>query len=290
VSALSATPADGGSDDATLPTPDRVAPPLPKRSFKYVDKTHAYYLDGKRIKGVTTLLGAGIPKPALPYWSAKMVAEYVINNPEGVQQLRLMGEGPAIAALKQIPWQKRDEAAVRGTDVHALAERIIHGEDVEVPDHLLGHVQGYVQWLEEFDVQPVLTEQPVASRKWRYGGKFDAIVTIGAGRWKGRQPLLDWKTSSGVYGETALQTAAYAKAEFYSPEVGVEIDMPDIDCTGVVHITEGGTSFHPLAHDAEQVAEHFKVFTHAAYLANKADYIKGLVGDPFTIEETEAVA
>jgi hypothetical protein len=29
-----------------------------------------------------------------------------------------------VAALKEIPWQKRDEAAIRGTDVHALAEPI----------------------------------------------------------------------------------------------------------------------------------------------------------------------
>src|SRR5690349_3999787 len=183
-------------------------------SLRFVEKSHAYYLDGKRITGVTTILGKGLPKPAIPYWSAKMVAEYVIRNPEGVEQLRAMGEGPAIAALKQIPWQKRDDAAVRGTDVHALAEQIIHGESAEVPDHLVGHVEGYVRWLEAFDVQPLLTEQPVASRKWRYGGKFDAIVTIGRGRWAGRTPLLDWKTSSGVYGETALQTAAYACAEF----------------------------------------------------------------------------
>lgn len=258
-------------------------------SLRFVEKTHAYYLDGRRIKGVTTLIGAGIPKPALPYWSAKSVAEYVIRNPEGVENLRAMGEGPAIAALKQIPWQKRDDAAVRGTDVHALAEQIIHGESVDVPEHLLGHVEGYVRFLEEFDVQPVLTEQPVASRKWRYGGKFDAIVTIGKGRWKGRQPLLDWKTSSGVYGETALQTAAYALAEFYAPDTDTEIPMPEIDCTAVVHITEGGATMHPLAHDADQLAEHFKVFTHAAYLAERTDYIKGLVGEPM-MPESESVA
>lgn len=258
-------------------------------SLKFVESNHSYWLDGKRIKGVTTLLSAGIPKPALPYWSAKSVAEYVIANPDAVEQLRAMGDGPAVAALKQIPWQKRDVAAVRGTDVHDLAEKIIHGQDVEVPDHVLGHVQGYVDWLEEFDVQPILTEQPVASRKWRYGGKFDAIVTIGRGPWAGRSPLLDWKTSSGVYGETALQTAAYSLAEFYAPDNTTEITMPYIDCTGVVHITEHGTTLHPLANTKDELVEHFKIFTHAAYIANKVDAIKGFVGEPMTLE-TENVA
>lgn len=256
-------------------------------SLRFVEKTHAYYLDGKRIKGVTTLLGAGIPKPALAYWSAKAVAEYVINNPDAIEQLRTMGDGPAIAALKGIPWAKRDEAAVRGTDVHALAEQIIHGQDAEVPDHLLGHVKGYLAWLEEFDVQPILTEQPVASRRWRYGGKFDAIVTIGRGPWAGRSPLLDWKTSNGVYGETALQTAAYALAEFYAPDDKTEIPMPYIDCTGVVHITEHGSTLHPLANDKPELTEHFKIFTHAAYLANKVDAIKGFVGEPMTLEQDQ---
>lgn len=258
-------------------------------SLRFIEKTHTYFLDGKKIPGVTTLIGKGIPKPALSYWAARTVAEYVIGNPEAVEQLRAMGEGPAIAALKGIPWAKRDKAAIQGTDVHALAEKVIHGDEVEVPDHLLAHVQGYVRWLEEFDVQPVLTEQPVASRKWRYGGKFDAIVTIGRGRWAGRSPLLDWKTSSGVYGETALQTAAYASAEFFAPDENTEIPMPEIDCTGVVHITEGGTTLHPLAHDAEQLAEHFRIFTHAAWLAERVEQIKGLVGEPMTVP-AEAVA
>ena len=253
-------------------------------SLRFVEKTHRYYLDKKLVPGVTTILGKGIPKPALTYWSAKMVAEWVINNPEGVEHLRAMGDGPAIAALKQVPWEKRDQAAIRGTDIHALAEKIIHGEDVEVPDHLLSYVEGYVRWLEAFEVTPVLTEQVVASRQWNYCGKFDAIVEFGRGPWKGRSPLLDWKTSSGIYGETALQTAPYALAEFYAPTVDLECAMPYIDCTAVVHITEGETILYPLAKDKTELAEHFRVFTHVNYLAQKVDYIKGLVGQPMELE------
>jgi hypothetical protein len=257
-------------------------------TLRFVENTHAYYLDGKRIPGVTTLLGKGLPKPALTYWSAKCVAEWVADNPEGVEQLRGMGRGPMVQALKGVPWEKRDAAAVRGTDVHALAEKIIHGDAAEVPDYLLGYVEGYVRFLEEFDVQPVLTEQPVASRKWKYGGKFDALVTVGRGPWAGRHPLLDWKTSSGVYGEVALQTAAYALADFYAPDADTEIPMPYIDCTGVVHITDGSTTLHPLAKDKTELTEHYKVWTHVAYLAQRQDYIKNLVGLPMEIDTEEA--
>jgi hypothetical protein len=257
----------------------------PKPSLRFSPKAHKYWLDGRPIPGVTTLLGKGLPKPAIPYWAARSVAEYVIRNPEGVEHLRTMGEGPAIAALKQVPWQARDEAAVNGTDVHALSDDLIHGRDVEVPDHLTGHVEGYAAWLDEFEVTAILTERPVASRKWWYAGTFDGIVTIGRGPWAGRRVGIDLKTSSGVYGETALQIAAYMSAEFYLSSDGQEEEIPEVDCTAVVHVTDAGSQMHPLAHDRDKIAEHFKLFTHIAYVAKRTDDIKGYVGAPMEIEE-----
>jgi len=93
-------------------------------TLRFTAKTHRYFLDGSPIPGVTTLIGKGLPSPALVYWSAKTVAEWVADNPDGVEAFRATGRGPMVAALKEIPWQKRDEAAIRGTDVHALAEPI----------------------------------------------------------------------------------------------------------------------------------------------------------------------
>jgi hypothetical protein len=90
-----------------------------------------------------------LPKDALVYWSAKVVSEWVADNPEAVEQLRTMGRGPMVAALKGVPWEKRDQAAVRGTDVHALAEQVVHGVEVEVPAHLVDHVTNYARWLDE---------------------------------------------------------------------------------------------------------------------------------------------
>jgi hypothetical protein len=240
-------------------------------TLKFSEKAHRYTLDGRPVPGVTTLLGKGLPKPAIPYWAAKSVAEYVMDNPEGVDALRVMGRDPAIAALKGIPWQKRDEAAVRGTDVHALAERIIHGEQVDVPEHLVAHVEGYARFIDAFAVEPIVTEVPIANRAHWYAGKPDAIVNMGGFVW-----LLDWKTSSGVYGETALQTAAYARAEFYAATPDDETPMPHIDRIGVVHVTADGSQLYDLG----DIDAAFKVFTHIAYVANKTDWIKGLIGDP----------
>ena len=246
--------------------------PRPPQGLTFNASNHTYRLDGRPVPGVTGILNKGLPKPAIPYWAARTVAEYVIDNPDGVDQLRTMGRGPAVAALKQIPWQRRDEAAVRGTDIHALAERVAHGETVDVPEHLHTHVDGYARWLDAFDVQPVLTERPCAHRAHWWGGTFDAVVTIGGTVW-----ILDWKTSTGVYGETALQTAAYASAEFYA-DGDTEHPMPAIERTGVVHITDTGTTLHPLAVDPDGIAYDYGIFRHIAYVAARTDHIKSRVG------------
>lgn len=242
-------------------------------SLKFNEKAHRYWLDGKPVQGVTTILGQGIPKPALPYWSAKTVAEYVADNEADLEVLRRMGREPMVKALGQIPWQKRDEAAIRGTDVHAIAEKLIHGESVEVPEHLVAHVEGYASLIDAFGIEPILTEVSVGNRKLWYAGRLDAIVKM-----NGRVGLLDWKTSKGVYGETALQTAAYARAEFYvnDGDPDTEYPLPDIDFIGVVHITENGSTLHDLG----DIDSAFKIFTHVQYLANKQDHIKGLVSAP----------
>lgn len=243
-------------------------------SLIFYQKSHRYRLDGSWVPGVTTLIKKGLPKPALPYWSAKMVAEWVADNPDLTEELkRLGGRGPAVAYLKELPWQKRDDAAIRGTDVHALAERLAHGEEVEVPEHLAGHVQGYVDWLDANQPEVLLTERPVASRQWRYAGTFDLVAKLDGVTW-----LLDVKTSSEVYGSTALQLTAYGNAEFYLAEDGTEQPLPPIERYGVLHVTEYGTTLHYLPASANEAA--WKDFLHVQFVGRRAKDI-----DTYLIEE-----
>jgi len=250
-------------------------------SLKFSAKAHRYWLDGKPIPGVTTLLGKGLPKPAIPYWAAKSVAEFVVDNPEQVDNIRSLGRGPAVAALKAIPWQVRDEAAVRGTDVHSIAEHVIHGREVDVPEHLLAHVEGYVRFLDAFSVEPILTERPVASRQHWYAGTFDAIVRINGETW-----LMDVKTSKGVYGSTALQCAAYAGAEFYQDEDGEEQPLPEIDRLGVAHVTEAGTVLRPFK-DKEAA---WKDWRHVAWVASRIPAIDDQIDEALEAPGTEVAA
>jgi hypothetical protein len=234
-------------------------------SLVFFEKSHRYKLDGKWVPGVTTLLSKGLPKPALVRWAAKTVAEFVASNPEDVETLRRMGHGPMVDALKATPWQERDDAAVRGTDVHDIAEKLVHGEEVAVPEHLADSVNGYVRWLDASGVEPIWTERPVASRKWWYAGKPDIVCRIGADVW-----LLDWKTARGVYGDNALQVCAYGNAEFSAATPEDEEPMPHIDRYGVVHIQPDGTELHEVTDPAAA----FKDFLHVVWVANAEDRIK----------------
>lgn len=235
--------------------------------LKFYEKSHRYKLDGEWVTGVTTLLGV-LDKPALPKWAAKSVAEYVANNRDAVEHLYAMGAGPMVASLKEIPWQKRDEAGVRGTDVHDFAERIANGEEVDVPEHYVGHVESALAFMEDWDIRPVLVEQCVGSRKYKYAGKLDLVADHN----KGPRAIFDYKTSaSGIYKETAFQMVGYAFAEFYG-ENGDEKPMADlgIEQSYGVHIRADGYDVYPLRFGPD-VYDEFLCIARAYHINKRAN-------------------
>ena len=109
-------------------------------------------------------------------------------------------------------------------------------------------------------------------------------LELGVGRSLKRRlaidPVLDLKTSNGVYGETAIQTAAYAKFEFYLDENGEERPMPKIERTFVAHITPFGTDLHPLCTCPAEIDEAYRQFLCASYITKTAKRRKDFLRDP----------
>ena len=235
---------------------------------KRVDRgnNHSYLLDGEKVQGVTTVLSKSIPKPALIAWAANESAKFAVNQWDELATL------PIVDRLERIKkeWRGvRDRAALRGTEVHNLAEKVVHGEEVEVPDHLAGHLEAYIQFLDDFQVVPVLVEKAVFSRSYKYAGTFDLVAEIDGIRW-----LLDIKTNaSGVYAETALQLAAYRFADFYIEDDLSEHAMPEVERTGVIHVTASGYELVPVIANRDE----FGTFCHAIQMANWMDDNKDLV-------------
>jgi len=239
---------------------------------------HAYYLDGRKLDGVTTILGKGLPKPALVNWAAKAAAALAVDEWDRLAEL------PPSERLKLIadaPNAARDKAGIRGTRVHALADRLARGEEVAVPEDLAGHVESCVKFLDDWEPRTILTEAPVYHEKYLYAGTLDLIAEMDGRRW-----LLDFKTAKGgAYGDTAFQLAAYRYATHYlgyasdrKGTAGVELPMIQVGMCGVIWLRADGYDLYPY-HADEGV---FRQFLYVQQCARAAEDCRDYRGDALT--------
>lgn len=220
-------------------------PRVPQRGLAFNEGRHTYRLDGQWVPGVTGILGC-LDKPAIPKWATGVVAEYVADEPDAVETLRTLGRKAMIGALKEIPWAKRDRAGERGTSLHDDLEHLLLGEEVDVPDEHVPVIEHALQFLEDWRIEPILTEAAVASREHRYAGKLDLIARY-------RRPdtghegvaILDWKSGKMIYPEASMQLNAYAFAEFHGLG-GDEHPIPECDAAFGVHLRADGCDAYEL--------------------------------------------
>ncbi len=253
--------------------------------LKFYPAAHRYKLDGQWVPGVTTIIGV-LDKPGLKKWAASSVAEYVADNRRTVEGLYDAGRGPMVAALKEIPWQRRDDAADRGTTFHDLAERIANGDEVDVPEPLVPLVENALAFMEDYDIHPILAESCVGSREHRYAGKFDLIADSRKGR-----AIFDWKSGKRIYPAAAFQLAAYANAEFHG-ENGDEQPVPEVEAAFGVHIRADGYDVVPLTF-GPHVFNEFITIRHAFDINKRAEGDwrtpgSGYVGAPLMPEGVSA--
>jgi hypothetical protein len=221
-------------------------PAAPAKGLHFYEASHRYKLDGQWVPGVTSILGV-LDKPALPKWAAGMVAEYVADNPDGVEHLRSMGRGPMIYALKGLPWEKRDTAGTRGNLLHDYAEALLLGEEVDVDDEHIPVMEHAIAFMEDWRIEPLLIEAPCASRAHQWAGTLDLIA-------KYRRPdtheegvaIFDWKSGKALYAEYAWQLNAYAHAEFHGLD-GNESPIPECSAAFGVQIRPDGYDVAPFA-------------------------------------------
>ena len=231
-----------------------------------------YYVDatGARVPGVTTILGDGVPKPALINWAANTTADAAINRWD---ELAEMPPAARLKALQAARYDEKDAAAKRGTEVHGYAERLVAGETVDAPEALAGHVEAYAKFLDEFAVKPLHVEFSVASYRHGYAGTGDLIADITTSG-QTRRLLLDLKTNrSGIFGETALQLAAYRFADVLI-EGDTEQPMPPVDGCAAVHVRGDGYELIPVTADEAQ----HRTFLYAQQVAHFTKYGRDLVG------------
>ena len=240
-------------------------------SVRYEDEKHAYMLNTEEggfepCPGVTTILGETEPKDALGWWgmrvgmaaAVRMMREVswaqVANcaDPAHIVDVALLTaeeqyfsksdrrkEKPKSMIEKWTVDNKvsvnhlKDEAADRGTSVHAVLEalaldRVPSIDEFPVEQH--GWVAGVNQWWLDQDPEILESELIVGSRLHWFAGRFDAIVRYP----DGRRVLLDLKTSKWVYRSHAKQLAMYELAHL---EMGGE----PVDAKEVLQVSRDGS-------------------------------------------------
>ncbi len=141
--------------------------------------------------------------------------------------------------LKRIPDYARDTAADLGTQVHAMAEALGRGEPVTVDESLRPYLAAYRRdFLDVFAPRFLAVEAMVCSERYAYGGTADAFVEIAGETW-----LLDYKTGSAVYPDSALQLAGLARAQFIGyPGDPVQYPVPFATRFGILHVRPEGAT------------------------------------------------
>jgi hypothetical protein len=142
--------------------------------------------DGKRVPGVTTILGV-LNKPALMHWAWKL-------GTQGIDYRAF-----------------RDDKADIGTLAHAMILDHNRGRQTDTSGFTPAQVDmaensflKYLDWEKAFTVDPVLVEEPLVSEEFRFGGTMDNYCML-----NGEPTLVDYKTGKGIYTEYFYQVAAY---------------------------------------------------------------------------------
>jgi hypothetical protein len=207
---------------------------------------------------VTTIIGGGVPKPALVNWAAKRVAEIAVGRRRVWEGMDSPSE--MIDWLKRAPYREKEGAAVQGSAIHDWAEQRVLGQPVTVEDLPVEQrpwALSFLSFVHEMEPTWEMSEASVYNREHSYAGTLDALLrlpdrTVAGIRANGGPDLsglglVDYKTNkSGIFPETALQLAAYRHAEFVGLPDGSEIPMPRVDWCAALWVTDTGYQLIPI--------------------------------------------
>lgn len=167
------------------------------------DNQHAYSWDGKFVPGVTSIL-AVVAKPALIQWAAGMASDYWL------EQIKTRHDYPLICKEAKTAHRRKAKAAADiGNEIHKYAEchfKRLPAPELTTPEAKRG-AQAFHDWLGSHKIKIKASERRIFSKKFFYAGTCDLVAEI-----DGELCVGDLKTSTGIWPEMLLQTAAYQGA------------------------------------------------------------------------------
>lgn len=129
------------------------------------------------------------------------------------------------------------EAAERGRILHSFVEQFLKGETVVLcgeDENLRPAFKAWFDWWRESHYVCTCQEVKVISKKYKYGGTFDAIIEYN------KSPILvDWKFSNSEDWFRWLQLAGYAQAYYEQEKIKINKGMiVRVDKKGKVHVKD----------------------------------------------------
>jgi hypothetical protein len=212
--------------------------------FEFDAKSHVYKLNGKKLTGVTTILGV-INKPALVGWAARVAVEHIKENIV-YKRLKLLRKGYIVIKEKSLAeaqvahTRKKEAGGAKGTDAHALVEEYVGwcielGGNAQMPTvaHYVERwspLQLFIEWAIKANIRFLASEKRFYSKSLFVAGTADILFEKDGKRYVG-----DVKTFKKLWDRTPMfQCAGYAL-------LAEEMGEPKFDGYCVLRLSEDGS-------------------------------------------------
>lgn len=192
--------------------------------LKYSDKAHGYWLDGKRTKSVTAVVGLPDDKSQLNSWKMRQVIIGLAAKPGLLKDLdtsdRAKGNSVIDAAMSAAG---SSDAADYGTHAHKVTEDADRGLPIEPMAQSIADRYQALMFAAGLTIVPELIEGVVVFPEERICGRFDRIARRDSDN---AAVVVDVKTGMSAVNyphSTCAQLAMYANAPLRC-DIGAEGD------------------------------------------------------------------
>lgn len=185
--------------------------------YQFKEQGHQHLWDGKRMTGVTTILGV-IAKPALLGWAVGLCADYARSQIRANKAYSKDDLDSIFEEAKKAHTKKKEQAADIGTLVHSACELFIkENKEPELDEQGMKMFENFRKWVSDNNVKFLESEKHLYSEELFLAGIVDAVVEIDGQKW-----IMDIKTSSGIYAEAFFQMGGY---EILMEKMGIAGDI-----------------------------------------------------------------
>lgn len=190
----------------------------------YYPTSHQYKIDWKNIISVSSISWV-VDKPHLLKWVSDLCIKTLESYLKDGVKINMTHVIEAATMYKA----KQAEAKYAGTIVHDWIEAYSKWLNPDIPEmnekdpdpqieQARNWILAFLKWKDENNVKFIKQEVFVYSKKYGYGGRFDAIIEIDWAKY-----LVDYKTSKSFYEmEYDMQTWWYLQA--YNEELAYLVD------------------------------------------------------------------